>query len=175
MTSPVRLKHWAALSALALAASTAFAADLSARSRSDVDAETLAARAAGTLTPAGEGIDTRGPAVDSRSTLTRSAVMADVLAARAAGQLMAAGEGTLPSALPTATATGPLLARASVKADVLAARASGQLVPAGEGMAPDALQRSRAAAAWMAQARRQRANTLDTARAPQANNVPSAQ
>ena len=172
MTTHLNLKHWAALGAIALAASTAFAADAPARTRAEVDAQTLAARADGTLVPAGEGVDTRGPALPVRSALTRTDVMADVLAARASGRLMAAGEAT---ELPTSNlATGPTLARASVKADVLAARASGDLVPAGEGLIPEAQQRSRAAAAWMAKAH-PRSPALDTARAAQANTASTSQ
>jgi hypothetical protein len=150
MTTQRHLKHWAALGAIALATSTAFAADAPARTRAEVIAQTLAARAAGTLVPAGEGIDTRGPALPGRSALSRADVMADTLAARASGRLRAAGEAAEPATLNVAP--GPVLARSTVKADVLAARASGELVPAGEGPIPEAQQRSRAAAAWMAKA-----------------------
>jgi hypothetical protein len=172
MTTQANLKQWAALGAIALAASSAFAAEAPTRTRAEVIAQTLAARADGTLIPAGEGIDTRDPALQVRSTLTRATVLADVLAARASGQLIAAGEGNEP--LTSNIATGPALARATVKAEVLAARASGDLVPAGEGLIPEAQQRSRAAAAWMAKTH-PRSPTLDTARAAQAITASTAQ
>ncbi|MEQ1682277.1 MAG: hypothetical protein ABL916_01410 [Burkholderiaceae bacterium] len=188
MTTHLHLKHWATLGAIALAASSSFAADAPARTRADVNAQTLAARADGTLVPAGEGvdtrgpaidtrgpaIDTRGPAIDSRSALSRADVAADVIAARASGRLLAAGEAADP-ATRFDTATTPILARAAVKADVIAARASGDLVPAGEGLIPEAQQRSRAAAAWMAKARQNKSATLDTARAAQANTASTSQ
>ncbi|MEO8057545.1 MAG: DUF4148 domain-containing protein [Burkholderiales bacterium] len=168
MTTHLHRKPWATLGVIAIAAasaSTVFAADVPARTRAEVNAETLAARAAGTLVPAGENIDTRGPLIDSHSALTRADVMADVLAARASGRLLAAGEATEPATSNVATA--PVLARAAVKADVLAARAAGDLVPAGEGPVPEAQQRSRAAAAWMAKAHPRRPATLETASASQ--------
>lgn len=173
MTTHLNLKHWAALGAITIAASSAFAADAPARTRAEVNAQTQAARADGTLVPAGEGIDTRGPALPARSALTRADVMTGVLAARASGQLMAAGEATEP--LTRNVATGPALARASVKAEVLAARAAGDLVPAGEGLIPEAQQRSRAAAAWMAKAHPRSPTTLDTARAAQAHTPSTSQ
>lgn len=168
MTTHLHLKHWATLGAIALAASSTFAADAPGRTRAEVNAQTLAARADGTLVPAGEGPATYGPVIGSRSALTRADVTADVLAARASGRLVAAGEAAEP-ATSFSPATGPMLARASVKADVLAARASGDLVPAGEGLTPEAQQRSRAAAAWMAKTRQTQPAARDTARAAQAN------
>jgi len=134
-----------------------------------VNAQTLAARADGTLVPAGEGPATYGPVIGSRSALTRADVLADVLAARVSGRLVAAGEAAEPATPLSPATTTPMLARASVKADVLAARASGDLVPAGEGLPPEAQQRSRAAAAWMAKTRQAQPTARDTARAAQAN------
>jgi hypothetical protein len=174
MTKHLQFKHWATLGAIALAASSSFAADAPTRTRADVNAQTLAARADGTLIPAGEGVDTRGPAITSRSVLTRADVAADVLTARAAGRLLAAGEAADP-ATAFGPATSPMLARASVKADVLAARAAGDLVPAGEGLIPEAQQRARAAAAWMAKAHQPKPAALDTARAAQANSASTSQ
>ena len=171
MRKHLHIQAWAAFSVLALATSAAFAAP--ALTRAEVNAATLSARAAGTLVPAGEGIETRAPALANNAALTRSAVMADVLAARAAGQLVAAGEGSEPATL--SASGGPVLARASVKADVLAARASGSLVPAGEGLSTETLQRSRAAAARMAQAHPQRTTVLETAGAPQTNTAAASQ
>ena len=172
MTTQPNFKHWAALGAIALAASSSFAADAPARTRAEVNAQTLAARADGTLVPAGEGVDTRGPALPGRSALTRADVVAGVLAARASGRLMAAGEAAGPAGFEAST--GHALTRATVNADVLAARASGDLVPAGEGLVPEAQQRSRAAAAWMAKAH-PHSPSVDTARAAQANTASTSQ
>lgn len=174
MTTHFHFKHWATLGAIALAASSSFAADAPGRTRADVNAQTLAARADGTLVPAGEGVDTRSPAITSRSALSRADVAADVMAARASGRLLAAGEAADP-ATAFGPATSPMLARASVKADVLAARASGDLMPAGEGLIPEAQQRVRAAAAWMAKAHQNKPAALDTAPAAQANSASPSQ
>ncbi|MEO8805214.1 MAG: hypothetical protein ABI433_03980 [Burkholderiaceae bacterium] len=173
MTTHLHLKHWAALGTIALAASTAFAADAPALTRAEVNAQTLAARANGTLVPAGELVDISRPALPGRPALSRADVMADVLAARASGRLLAAGEA--PQAAAFDAPTGPALARATVKAEVLAARASGDLVPAGEGPIPEAQQRSRAAAAWMAKAHPRSPAALDTARAVQVNAASTSQ
>ena len=172
MTTHLHLKHWAALGAITLAASTAFAADAPALTRAEVNAQTLAARANGTLAPAGELVDIGSPALQGPA-LTRAAVMADVLAARASGRLMAAGEAAEPAQF--SAPNGPVLTRAEVKAEVLAARASGELVPAGEGPAPEAQQRSRAAAAWMAKTQPRSPSALDTARAAQVSSASTSQ
>lgn len=174
MTTQRHLKHWATLGAIALAASSTFAADAPGLTRADVNAQTLAARADGTLIPPGEGFDPRGPAITSRSALTRADVAATVLAARTTGQLMAAGEAAGPSTA-FGPATSPVLARAAVKAEVLAARASGDLMSAGEAPFPEARQRARTAAAWIANARQTRPAAHDTARAAQANSASTSQ
>ncbi|HKX40859.1 MAG TPA: hypothetical protein VJO99_06860 [Burkholderiaceae bacterium] len=128
-----------ALAALALASGAALAADPQdgARSRADVVQETLAARAAGALAPAGElpvPLGTTSVTTATASTLTRSAVQSEVRTARASGELVPAGEGVDYAAahLPAVS----LVSRAEVKASVIAARRAGELVPAGEG--PDA-------------------------------------
>ena len=128
---------WISLGALLVASTAAVAADPEAvveRSRSEVVSETLAARSAGALAPAGEASTPLGTAVATRSGLTRSDVQSQVLEARAAGALLPAGEGVeLASARPSGIAVA---SRADVKATVIAARRAGDLVPAGEG--PDA-------------------------------------
>jgi hypothetical protein len=91
-------KQLLALTAIAVAAGSAFADDItpdhtaqavSTRSRAEVKAEVRQAAAAGQLLAAGE----QDAAVPTESsTLARAQVKADVLAARARGELMPAGE-----------------------------------------------------------------------------------
>jgi hypothetical protein len=141
------LKPWASLGtlgALAFAASAALAADPAAttapRERADVVAETLAARSAGALAPAGEHVVPAAAVVPDAVARTRAEVQAEVQAARASGQLIAAGEAEeFPAAQ---TSSGPVLARAAVKAQVLAARSAGELIPAGEGPSAEGLARA---------------------------------
>jgi hypothetical protein len=85
-----------------LSAGTAFAAGefldvpaqaaTSTTSRAAVQADVLAARAAGTLAQGGEFLATGKAATVSTVTLSRDAVRADVRAARAAGELATGGE-----------------------------------------------------------------------------------
>jgi len=129
---------WISFGALVLASTAAVAADPEAateRSRAEVVSETLAARSAGALAPAGEASTPRDNALaTSRSALTRSEVESQVLDARATGTLMPAGEGIeLASARTSSVAVA---SRADIKATVIAARRAGDLIPAGEG--PDA-------------------------------------
>jgi len=134
----MNLKQWVSLTTLAnlaLAGSAALAAEpvsaTAPRERAEVVAETLAARAARTLAPAGEHVEPRAAVVTGQTARARADVRAEVLAARASGELVAAGEAEdLPV---TQDARRSVLARATVKAEVLAARAAGDLVPAGEG------------------------------------------
>lgn len=125
---------WISLGALVVASTAAVAADPEAateRSRSEVVSETLAARSAGALVPAGEAPTPVGTAVATRSGLTRSEVQSQVLEARASGTLLPAGESVeLAFARPSGEAVAT---RAEVKAAVIAARRSGELMPAGEG------------------------------------------
>jgi len=137
MNARSHLSTWVSLGALVVASTAAVAAEPETaveRSRSEVVSETIAARAAGTLAPAGEAATPRESAAVARSTLTRSAVESQVLEARASGTLMPAGEGfDVGFARPREVT---ILTRAEVKADVIAARRAGDLIPAGEG--PDA-------------------------------------
>jgi hypothetical protein len=136
MNRKLNLKSFASLGALALAASSAFAADPAAtangpRERAEVIAETRAARSAGALAPAGEHVVPAVAVVPDAVARTRSEVQAEVRSARASGELIAAGEAEEFPALQAAR--GPVLARAEVKSEVLAARRAGELIPAGEG------------------------------------------
>jgi len=147
LSATTTLSSWVSLSALVVASTAAVAADPDAnteRARADVVGDTLAARAAGTLTPAGEAPTPRAADVAAHSTLTRRAVEAQVREARLAGDLVPAGEGV---ALASAGSRGvSLVTRAEVKATVIAARRSGDLVPAGEGLDAETHARAQTAA-----------------------------
>jgi hypothetical protein len=97
------------------------------RSRADVRAEVLQARAAGHLMRAGEGFFAPQP---GRGTTDRAEVKAAVLQALARGELMAAGDRPTAVAMPISTRV-----RAEVKDEVKQAQAAGELVPAGERIA----------------------------------------
>lgn len=138
MNARPHLSTWVSLGALVVASTAAVAAEpetAAERSRAEVVSETVAARAAGTLAPAGEASTPRETAAVARSTLTRSAVESQVLEARASGTLMPAGEGFVDAGYARSREV-TILTRAEVKADVIAARRAGDLIPAGEG--PDA-------------------------------------
>jgi len=137
----MKVKQFFAFTALALAGSAVFAdqAPTAPLTRAEVAQSVLAARADGTLIPAGE--DAEGawysPADAAPSTLTRAQVQAEVRQARADGTLIPAGaaadEDLLAGAVGRAAAgTSSTLTRAQVKAEVLHARAEGELMPAGE-------------------------------------------
>ena len=137
MNARSNLSTWVSLGALVVVSTAAVAAEpetAAERSRAEVVSETVAARAAGTLAPAGEASTPRETAAAARSTLTRSAVESQVLEARASGTLTPAGEGFDAGFGRAREVT--ILTRAEVKADVIAARRAGDLIPAGEG--PDA-------------------------------------
>jgi len=126
-----------ALATLALASSAVLAdeAPSGPLTRTEVTQSVLAARAAGTLAPAGEAYD--GPPATTAAAATpqsRAATKADVLQARAAGTLAHAGSVAPEEEMAYARAhpSTSILTRAEVKAEVLQARAQDQLVPAGE-------------------------------------------
>lgn len=133
----MNVKQLFALTALALAAGSVLAegAPGSPLGRAEVVQSVLAARAAGTLIPAGEGV--LPGYLDSgvaTSTLTRAEVNADVLQARADGDLIPSGQSSYgDTAYQRGFSTGSILTRAEVKAEVLQARAEGTLIPAGQG------------------------------------------
>ena len=90
----MNVKPLFALSLLALAAGTALADEApgASKSRAEVVQSVLAARAAGTLIPAGEAVVSGfGRSGANTSTLTRAQVSADVIQARANGTLVPAG------------------------------------------------------------------------------------
>jgi hypothetical protein len=83
----------------AFAATAALADDItvvpaaqSLKSRAEVQAEVLQARAQGTLIPAGEHITVKPAAQAAEVQKSRDQVRAEVLAARSAGTLLRAGE-----------------------------------------------------------------------------------
>jgi len=139
--SGVHREHQATrrLTALALAAGSALAQDGS-LARTEVRQQVLAARAAGTLIPAGQGVAPGYPTSGDRtSDASRGQVRAEVLQARATGQLEPAGQGTPEDRVYAQAVSAPTtLARADVTAQVLEARANGELIPAGQGEYPDA-------------------------------------
>lgn len=147
----MNVKQLIGLSALALAAGNALAGDGS-PTRADMRQQVLDARAAGTLTPAGEGVSP-GYAMSSDrwSDVTRAQVTSEVLQARASGLLQPAGEGSPEDRLyARAESSRSTLARADVKAQVLEARATGELIPAGEGEYPNTAEATHVAHASVA-------------------------
>ena len=94
----MQVKQLIALSALALAGTAVLADDItpepapfvSTRTRAELKAEVLQARARGELLAAGE--EESGATTPVRSTLARATVKAEVLQARANGELIPAGE-----------------------------------------------------------------------------------
>ena len=125
----MKLKQLFALTALALAGSAVLADEAPGTplTRADVEQSVLAARAAGTLMPAGE--DPGYPYVaPSKSTLTRAQVSAEAVAGVADGTLLKHGiDPEYPQAIPPSGVT-----RAEVEAEVLQARAHHELMPPGE-------------------------------------------
>jgi Domain of unknown function (DUF4148) len=146
LNTATRSTPWVSLGALIIASTFGVAAHAqgSELTRAEVVSQTLAARANGSLTPAGEA-PTPSASIATHSTVTRSELRAEVLAARAAGTLEPAGEGVeYAAARPGSAST---VTRAEVKADVIAARRAGDLIPAGEG--PDVeTHAARANLAW---------------------------
>jgi hypothetical protein len=127
-----------AIAALGLATAGAFAQVPTGapQTQNQVESAVLAARAAGTLTPAGEGVTPGYPtAADQTSTVSRAAVDAATLEARTDGLLIPpSGQMSWQGIRTRAAATPPsTLTRDAVKDQVLAARAAGTLIPAGEG------------------------------------------
>jgi hypothetical protein len=96
----------------------------SGRTRAEIQAEVLEARARGELMPAGE----RSFVVAAgRGTAVRADVKAAVLQAVASGELTRAGDGPTPF-----TPAQSLRARSDVKGEVMQAKAGSALIPAGE-------------------------------------------
>jgi hypothetical protein len=124
------------LTALALAMGSALADE--GLSRAQVREDVIAARKAGTLVPAGEGVTPGYPkAADRASSVSRAQVKSDVLAARATGRLVPAGPGSPEDRVyAQQVAAASTTTRGEMKQEVLAARANGELIPAGEGAMP---------------------------------------
>ena len=99
------------------------------KTHAEVAAEVMAARANGTLTPAGEAsLPERGFA----SQRSRGEVMAEVARARANGSLQAAGEAEVPEHV-----FGSSRSREEVVAELMVAAAHGTLQPAGDSASQD--------------------------------------
>jgi len=130
----MKTRQFIGLAALALAVGSAFA-DEGSLSREQVRQDVIAARKAGTLIPAGQGVTPGYPTAASRGyMLSRAQVKADVLEARADRQLAPAGEGSPENRVYAQAVAAPsTLTRAEMKQEVLEARANGELIPAGEG------------------------------------------
>jgi len=113
----MKLKHIVA--SVSLLAVAGFAMADSGKSRAEVQAEVVQARAAGLL----DTNDATFPVIPAvASTLTRAQVQAQVVQARAAGQL-----DTSDASYPLIASSGAAASRADVRAQVLQARAAGQL------------------------------------------------
>jgi len=113
----MNLKHIVA--SVSLLAVAGFAMADSGKTRAEVQAEVVQARAAGLL----DTNDATFPVIPAvASTLTRAQVQAQVVQARAAGQL-----DTSDAAYPVIASSGAAASRADVRAQVLQARAAGQL------------------------------------------------
>jgi hypothetical protein len=134
----MKAKQLLTLASLTLAAGAVLADDVPGvpLTRAQVAQSVLAARAAGTLSPAGPSYD--GPpartVAGTPSGLTRATTKAEVLRARTAGTLAHAGSVAPEEEMAYAQAhpSTSTLTRAEVNAEVLQARANDQLVPAGE-------------------------------------------
>jgi len=122
------------LAALALAVGSA-CADEGGLTREQVRQDVIAARKAGTLIPAGQGVTPGYPgAADRGYAATRAQVKADVREARADKQLAPAGERSPEDRVYAQAVTAKsTLTRAEMKEEVLEARANGELIPAGQG------------------------------------------
>ena len=135
----MKAKQIFTVTAFALAASGAFAQQAAPLTRAEVKQQVLAARANGTLFPAGEA----GPEqmlshreqLQTGSTLTRAEAKNAVLQARAAHQLAHPGAVAPEEEMAYARAhpSTSTLTRAEVRQQVREARANGTLIPAGQG------------------------------------------
>jgi hypothetical protein len=135
----MKAKSLVALTALALATGAVFAQEAAAPlTRAEVKQQVLEARAAGTLSHAGdsapEEMTPYKAQIEAPSTLMQGQEKASVLQARAAG-FAHAGDVAPEEEMKYAQAhpSTSTLTRAEVKEQVLEARADGELVPAGEG------------------------------------------
>jgi hypothetical protein len=150
-------RHVLIVTALASAATTAFAQQAidsaAPLTRAEVRQSVLAARAAGRLTPPGEGAEYSVGQPVGVSTLARSEVRREVLQARADGALIPAGQGE-DEFLAHTPSTSSDTTRADVKLATLQALRDGQLVPPGSfddgSLVREKAQARYAQAAWQA-------------------------
>jgi hypothetical protein len=131
----MNLKQVITLSALALAAGATLADDAP-LTRAEVKNQVLAARAAGTLMPAGEATEP-SYVVPAASTVTRTQVKAEArqvyaTKARAVHEFEVAGNNTQALDYARAAAAPSQITRSEMKATTLAARSQGELMGAGE-------------------------------------------
>jgi hypothetical protein len=128
------------LSALALAVGTAVA-DEGALTRAEVKTEVLAARASGTLMPAGEGAEpgyvTSGPSTVARSQVKSEARQVYATKARAVLEFESAANSMQGLEYARQVAAPSTITRAEGKTATLAARSQGELMGAGEVGYPD--------------------------------------
>jgi hypothetical protein len=131
----MNLKQVLSLSALALAAGAALA-DEGPLTRAAVRNEVPAARAAGTLLPAGEGAQpgyvTSGPSAVARSQVKSEARQVPATKARSIPEFESAGNNAQGLDYARQSAAPSTITRADRKAATLAARSQGQLMGAGE-------------------------------------------
>ncbi len=121
-----------ASAAFALLAQTSFAQSTAPSSRADVKAETKAAAAAHTLTPAGEGDNAASGPMTGKSAKTRSQGKAATRQAAKSRELAPAGEHVDITEKPMKSTKS----RAEGKADTKAAVKERATTPAGEGVGP---------------------------------------
>jgi hypothetical protein len=131
----MNLKQVISLSALALAAGGALA-DEGQLTRAEVSDEVLAARAAGTLMPAGEGAHpgylTSAPSTVARSQIKSEARQVYATKARSILEFESAGNNLQALDYARQVAAHSTVTRAEGKAATLAARSQGELMGAGE-------------------------------------------
>jgi hypothetical protein len=131
----VNIKQVITLSAIALAAGAALA-DEGPLTRAEVKNEVLAARAAGTLQPAGEGNAvvnvTAGPSSIERTQVKAQARQVYATKAHAIHEFEVAGNNSQALDYARAMAAPSTTTRTEVKAVTVAARSQGELMGAGE-------------------------------------------
>ena len=131
----IKFQQVIGLSALALAVGAAVA-DEGSFTRAEVKNEVLAARAAGTLMPAGEGAEpgyvTSGPSTVARSQVRSEAQKVYATKARAIPEFESAGNNTQGLDYARQAKAPSTITRAEGKTATLAARSQGELMGAGE-------------------------------------------
>jgi hypothetical protein len=131
----MHLKQAIGLSALALAAGAALA-DEGPLTRAEVSNQVIAARATGTLMPAGEanepGYVTSRPSVVARSQVKVEAGQMYATKARSIPELEAAGNNTQGLDYARASAARSTITRSEMRAATRTARSEGELMGAGE-------------------------------------------